>query len=347
MRIFKWYSISLLMVLCQLHSVGALAEQEATPEAKEMAQELVHSFINDKLPAEIELYYFANTDNDDQSTAIRYDWNATNKWLDDFGDSGMDFSGSKSNFFARGNYVFKDDINPSELSEIGASWTHRWFPINVANPLTVEQGNQVQECMRTSNDFDIKVEDCRKKLGFGPTNLSYWYFDLSVHGKVEGDQSFDQRNYVYGVQTTLSRNFGSQKLFLNPILTLGVEQVDPKDNLAREAVLASDELYTRVYGEFRFTGILAKINDQNIKLNFSVRHFQEISPEDAISDANLDAFTYTVVALQVPSATFPGFDNPRNSFVLSFATGELPFNVTSETTIELGFRHDVDFGQFF
>jgi len=346
-RIYRWNCLLLMLVLCQSFMTSVEAEQEVTPETKDLAQELISSFINDRLPAELELYYFANTENDDQSPAIRYNWNATNKWVDDSGDSGMDFSGSRSNFFARGNYVFQDDVNPSELSEIGASWTHRWFPINIANPLTTEQGIEVQECIKASSGFDTTVEDCRNRLGFGSTQLSYWYTDLSFHGKVEGDQSFDQRNYVYGAKTSLSRNFGAQKLFLNPILTLGIDQVDPKGNLAREAVGASDDIYTRAYGAFGFTGILARVKDQNIKLNFSVRHFQEISPEEVISNAGLDDFTYTVIAFQVPAAIFPGLDNPRNSFVLSYATGELPFNVTSETTIELGFRHDVDFAEFF
>ncbi len=323
------------------------AQEETSEEIKKLAEEAAINFVKDKLPAEIELYYVENTDNSDQSMAIRYNWNATHDWTDDFGDGGLDFSGSRSNFFARGNYVFKDDVNPSELSEIGGDWTRRWFPISVSNPLTAEQRVQVDECLLSTLDFGVTVEHCREQLGFGGTRMSYWYVDFDIHAKVEGDQKFDQRAYAYGFETNLSRNFGTQTWLIHPILTLGIEQVDPKGNLARDAVLATDEIYTRAYGEFGFTGILGKINGQNIKLNFSFRYFQELSPEDVIKTADLDTFRYTVIALQIPAATIPGFKNPRNSFVLSFADGKLPYNVTSETTIELGFRHDVDFSQFF
>lgn len=328
-------------------STGPVQAQQVRGEVKEQAKELAVSFVGNMLPAELELYYLDNADNSGQSMAIRYDWSTNHGWTDDFGDSGMDFSGSKSDFFARGNYVFKDDVNPSELSEVGGSWTRRWFPINVANPLDSQQGQQVQACQQGDPTFTLTVEDCRERLGFGRTQLSYWYVDVDVHAKVEGDQSFDQRNYVFGVETNLSRNFGSQKLILNPVLTLGIEQVDPKRNEARAAVMATDDVYTRAYGEFGFTGSVARIRGEDIKLNFSVRHFRELGPEDVISDAGLDTFTYSVVALQIPAVLIPGFDNPRNSFVLSYADGELPFNVSSETTFELGFRHDVDFGAFF
>jgi len=339
--------VFVVTALFVLFTGSSYAQEETPEEIKRLAEAVAIDFVKDKLPAEIELYYLDNTDNDDQSMAIRYNWNATHNWTDDFGDSGLDFSGSRSNFFARGNYAFKDDVNPSELSEIGADWTRRWFPISVSNPLTAEQGVQVQKCLQASEDFSVTSELCREQLGFGATQMSYWYVDFDVHAKVEGDQRFDQRAYAYGFETNLSRDFGTQTWFTHPILTVGVEQVDPKGNLARDAVLATDEIYTRAYGELGFTGILGKINDQNIKLNFSFRYFQELSPEVAIKTAGLDTFQYTVIALQIPAAAIPGFKNPRNSFVLSFADGKLPYNVTSETTIELGFRHDIDFSEFF
>lgn len=321
--------------------------QDVPPELSKIAKDAALDLVKERLPSAIEIYYLDNTDSDEQSLAIRYDWNSNNSWADDFGESGMDFSGSRANLFIRGNYVFKDIVNPSELSEIGASWTKRWFKIRSDYVLEPAESQAVQICLlENSENFDVDVERCRQIVGVQKTKLSYWYVDLDFHGKVEGDQSFDQRNYVFGLETNLSRKFGEQKLFLNPILTLGIEQVDPKGNVAREAVMASDDIYTRAYGRFGFTGVVGKINEQNIKLNVYTRYFQEISPEQAIKDAGLDTFHYTVVALQVPAAIFPGFSNARNSFVLSYATGELPFNQSSETTFELGFRHNLDLSGF-
>ena len=345
-KLQRFIRVLLLAIMSGVTCAGH-AQEPASDVVRALAKNAAIDLLNDTLPTALELYYFENTGNSDQSLALRYDWNSANKWSDEPGANGLDFSGSRSNFFARGNYVFKDDVNPSEMSEIGADWTRRWFTFDVNQALTEEQGVEVQQCLLDDETGELTADDCRARLGFDRTNLSYLYIDFDVHAKLEGDQQFDQRAYAYGVETNLSRNFGSQRFFVHPILTLGVEQVDPKGNLARDAVMASDDIYTRAYGEFGFTGLLGRLNGQNVKLNFAIRYFRELGPEEAIEAAGLDTFRYTVIALQIPAAAIPGFDNTRNSFVLSFANGKLPYNVGSETTFEIGFRHNVDFAEFF
>ncbi|MEO1201094.1 MAG: hypothetical protein AAFX10_00210 [Pseudomonadota bacterium] len=337
----------LLTAAMSLAAATGHAQTEAGEAEKAMARMAAIKFLNFKLPSDVELYYFENADNSDQSLAIRYDWNSANEWTPDPGADGLDFSGTRSNFFARGNYVFQDDVNPSELSRIGADWSRRWFTFDVNQQLTEEQGVAVQECLRDDESGELLVDDCRERLGFDRTNLSYLYIDVNAHANIEGDQQFDQRAYVFGAEANFSKDFGGQGFFVHPILTLGIEQVDPKDNVARDAVMASDDIYTRAYGEFRFTSLLGRLNDQQLKLSFSIRYFKELDPETVIKAAGLDTFRYTAVALQIPAAAIPGFDNQRNSFVLSFADGKLPYNRSSETVFELGFRHNIDFAELF
>lgn len=332
------------LVLAALAALGISPARAQSPH--ELAEAVAREFLSHKLPAALELYYLDTKDSDRQSLAIRYDWNSNQEWKDDFGDAGTDFSGSSHNVFVRGNYVDEEDANPSELSEIGASWSRRWFPISVANPLSEEEGRIVQRCV-LNGGFGTTVEDCRVQSGFEPTRMSYWYVDVDAHAKIEGDQRFDQRHYTYGVEANFSKSLGGQRWILNPVLTLGFEQVDPKGDLAREAAGASEDIYGRAFGAIGFTSNLGRVRGQTIKLSFSLRYFSEISPEAAVRAAGLDTYRYTAVALQIPAATFPGFDNTRNSFVLSYATGELPFNRSSDKTLELGFRHDVDFSEFF
>ena len=321
------------------------AQDPVDAGAAELAKAIATDFLKSKLPASLELYYLDAVDGDAQSLALRYDWSSNQEWKD-LG-TGTDFGGKRTNFFARGNYVHKEDVNPAELSELGASWSRRWFPVRVANPLTAEQGRSVAECVQGAEDFETTVDDCRERLGFGATRMSYWYVEVDGHAKMEGDQQFDQRHYVYGIEASFSRSLGLQRAIVNPILTLALEQVDPKGDTERAAVSPAEDTYDRVYAKLGFTGIVASVREQPIKLNFSVRYFSELSPEQAIEDAGLDAYRYSVVALQVPAALFPGFDNTRNSFVLSYANGKLPFNRSSESAFELGFRHDIDFAELF
>lgn len=347
--------LRILLVICILlsFSTGVAAAQDektSAPSIEELARETAISYVNERLPSQIELYYFFSDDDNEQSLALRYDWSSNAQWVDDFGPKGTDFSGSSSSVFAKGNYVFGDSTkNPSELSEIGAKWSYRWFPIEVANPLTVEQGVLVQKCMEESSTFDntVNVEACRQKLGFGKTRMKYWYVDIDAHVKVEGDQEFDQRHNVYGFEANLSRSFGEQSFLVHPILTIGVEQVEPEDDEARKAVLASEDSFARIYGKLKFTSNLGNINGNVVKLSFITRYFQELDPDDAIEDADLDNFQYSAVALQIPAALFPGFDNKRNSFVLTYGFGELPFDHQYDNTIEIGFRHNFDFSEFF
>jgi hypothetical protein len=335
----------LISLLC---GIGSAQAQTASSEAQ-LAKQIATAYVNNLLPAQVEFYHLQNEGNDGQSLAIRYDWNSDKNWVDDYGANGTDFSGTNSSLFAHGNYVFSNEtVNPSEFSEVGAKWSRRWFPITVANPLNKEQASKVQQCMSDpASDFGVTVEDCRRKLGYGETRMKYWYIDVDAHVKVEGDQKFDQRHYTYGLEANLSRSFGSQTLFVNPTLTLGVDQVDPKGDVARIQVSASEKIFTRLYGKVGFTSNLFQTNGHTIKLSYSLRYFREINPETAIKTAGLDTFRYSSIAVQVPAVLLPGFNNANNSFIFSYTYGELPFNLRSEKTFEIGFRHNIDLSQFF
>jgi hypothetical protein len=336
----------LISLLC---GIGSAQAQTAVSSEAQLAKQMATAYVNNLLPAQLGLYRLQNQGNDGQSLALRYDWNSDKDWVDDSGTNGTDFSGTSSSLFAHGNYVFSNEtVNPSELSEIGAKWSRRWFPITVSNPLNKEQALKVQQCMSDpSSDFSVTVEDCRRKLGYGETRMKYWYVDVGAHVKVEGDQEFDQRHYAYGLEANFSRSFGAQTLFVNPILTFGVDQVDPKGDKARLTVSENEKIFTRLYGKVGFTSNLFQIDGHTIKLNYSLRYFREINSETAIKTAGLDTFHYSAIAVQIPALLLPGFDNANNSFIFSYSYGELPFNLRSEKTFEIGFRHNIDLSGFF
>jgi hypothetical protein len=323
--------------------VSAQDSAEFEKTLRENAENIVKEFINNKYGSKLELYYYDSDSSDDSSLALRYDYDSTKDWTDDAGESGTDFSGKQSRFFAKGNFVFDEEVrNPTDMSEIGGSWAKRWFKINVANPLTQDEGKFVQKCMLDNPDFE--VEECREKLGHERTELTYWYIDLDGHIKIEGDQNFDQRHYVFGFETNLSRPLGQQSYIINPIVTMGLESVDPKDDEARSAVLDDDDTYSRYYIELGFTGVLAKIKSHGLKHSFKLRRFEEIDAPNEIKDADLDSFNYWTYAIQVP-APLLGLNNDKNSFVVSYSEGELPFGNESDEVFEIGFRHNIDFEQ--
>ncbi len=346
----------LLQVVCVALVAWPLSghTQPVDVEVRPLMKTLATDVLKSHLPTGIELYWLDNADSEEESLALRYEWNSNQEWeATDFGDTSnasntrIDFGGRRANMFVRGNYVQQADVNPSELSEIGGQWSRRWFPVSVTNPLTPEQGQAVQRCVLESNDFAVTSEVCRERLGFGRSDISYWYADVDAHAEIEGDQQFDQRHYVYGVHTNLSRQLGDQRVILNPILSLGLEQVDPANDAARDVVLPEGERYNRVYAKLGFTGQLARIRNQVVKYSVSIRYFKELGADAAIEEADLDSYRYSAFAIQIPAAAIPGFDNARKSFLLTYGSGELPFNRSSEKTFELGFRHDIDFGEFF
>jgi hypothetical protein len=341
-----------ILALAGVSFSGSAVAQPLAGDERRMAEEAAVEFLNEAFPSAIELY-FLETEDDEQSLALRYDWSSSRQWEDDglaesaSGDGDVRFDTGAYSAFIRGNYVDDEDVNPSELSEIGASWNRRWFHVFAENRLETggTDSQQLQLCVLNNPDFE--ADDCRALLGMPPLQMSYTYVDVDGHVKIEGDQQFDARHYVYGVQSSFSRTLGTQRLIIHPILTAGIEQVYPENDSAREALLADDESYSRVYAQVEFTGVLGTVDGHPIKYSFSYRYFQEVSPETAIEDANLDTFAYRALVLRLPAALLPGFDNEKNSFVLTYSEGELPFNRSSEQSVELGFRHDIDFGEFF
>ncbi len=348
----RFATITAFALVLTIQSSEIIA-QALTSNERAAVRQAAANFLQTKLPSAIEIYVLENTDDSRQSLAARYEWTSTREWEDEIEETGtrdnatLRFDSGMRNIFVRGNYVRQEEMNPSEMSEIGATWARRWFRVSAENRLTSKEGDQVQQCMDNAHDFAVGPEECREQLGFMPLRLSYWYADVDLHAKIEGDQQFDKRHYVYGIETSLSRGFESQGVIANPILTVGIEQVDPKGDKVRDEFLVSDAIYDRAYAKVSFTGTFGRVAGQLITYSASYRYFKELNPELPIARSGLDSFGYAAIAVRVPAVLVPGLDNSRNSLVLTYAKGKLPFNRTSEATVELGFRHNVNLEEFF
>ena len=349
------------------------AEVKAAEEiTSNEVREFVAQGLNEKLPDYVQLSYAEAAEGRGESWGLKLDYSTAVDFKTNAVQDGntWSFGGKGFAFKAKGTYAFSEDNNFDNYSLIEASYKKRWFDITAHSPtLNAEQSAAVQNCVQSnSSDFSVTADVCKDRLGFAKTELSHLFLDADVHVKVEGDQTFGKRNYVYGLGVTaayspqkssflhmlnvldypsrLLRAEGSDTPKL-PIFTFGLEQVDGKEDEARMAVFANDKRYDRAYVEISHVSPLGKLNGQPLKLNLSWRYFKELNAPAEIKAANLDRSDYLTVAIQVPSKAFSFLESTDSSLIISFSEGKLPFDLAEQKVFELGWRSNVDFSNLF
>jgi len=361
------YATSLLII--STYFSPAIADNEITSE---VVREFVSMELNKKLPDYVQLSYAEAADNAGESWGLKLDYSTSVDFKSLAARDGdtWSFGGQGFAFKAKGTYAFSKENNFDNYSLVEGSYKKRWFDITAhTQTLNADQSAKVQECLKnTNNGFSVTVDDCREKLGFGRTRLSHLFLDADIHVKVEGDQEFGNRNYVYGLGITAAYSPHPDSLLhmLNvldypsrlmrggsietprlPIIKFGFEQVDGKEDDARMALLTNEERYDRSYFEIGHVSPLGKINGQPLKLNLSWRYFKELSAPAEIKGAGLDRSDYLTVAIQVPSEAFSFLESTDSSLIISFSEGKLPFDLEDQKVFELGWRSSVDFSDIF
>lgn len=331
---------------------------------------IVEGFVNTYLPEFLELGYTESKEGSEESWLVKYDYDSSKRWdlKPIINENVYSFDSSGVAFFAKGSYTFSDDANPNDFSQVGGELKKRWLKVKVlSKTLTKAQNAAVDKCMKSSSDWKTPNQ-CRRELGFGETDFEMIYFDLDAHLKVEGNRDFGERNYAYGVGIKFSamprKNHwvhalnifeypgrllrkGGDPYMLWPIFSIGIEQVDPKDDARRAAVLENTDRYDRIYGEVRHTSPLGSIKNSPVKLSLSYRYFEEIDAPDAIKAAEYDVSQYYTVAFQIPSTVLPNVKTSQSEFIVSYSEGELPFGRTDEKIFEIGWRTNVEFAKMF
>lgn len=189
-----------------------------------------------------------------------------------------------------------------------------------------------------------------------------WILDLGAKVAMESNQDFSDTQYAYGLQAAgLVRawNGDSRLARFNifdypfaltrfvatcvsgksakwapsgrylPTLLIGVDMVDPANNDTRLAVDPEEDPYPRLSGEIAFRSEVAQIGNKDLLFSFSLRHFQEIDPSDAITDADLDEQTYTAFSLD--------YGNVR----ITYADGKLPFDREEDNSFQIGLKFNI------
>jgi hypothetical protein len=176
-------------------------------------------------------------------------------------------------------------------------------------------------------------------------------FGLGGQTKFETDQSFDDKQLVYGLKGTFTHLAGcsvpAREASCNPRLdffglSLGLQRVDPRADAAREEALgvAKPKGYRRIELDAFYKYNLPKewryLSD--IELNY--HHFQEPGAPDAVRRAGLDRHRLGLVRLNFGMGGQGNFAVTPKMFV-QYSRGSLPFDRKSERVVKIGLTFDV------
>jgi hypothetical protein len=165
------------------------------------------------------------------------------------------------------------------------------------------------------------------------------YFRASVESKIiwsaglyikyETNQTFDDKQFVYGVNGELSHRdlFRSNDF---AFLQVKVGTVDPTNDEARQAILGNDlDSYDRVDIEIVYQFQIKKGFLDTFEINY--RYFKEINAMPEIKSESLDDFRLITYHLGL-----------TNQMYLAYSSGELPFNQKDNQIFEIGYTYKFD-----
>jgi hypothetical protein len=306
---------------------------------------------------------FKSFDTEDALTngvGFDYDWN---KRFTRFvlPDNSANVSAFSWGIDASGNVAFDASTNPRDFLQTATTLGWMFSRGGVARQLPVETSQRIQDAVMILADVpDDSIADHplnQEVLREISQALSTQFFiSLDAQVAYESDQSFDQRQLVYGGRLGLdvkAWNPSSALAKLNvldwpfallrymtaadatirprgsalPTVLVSLDRVDPAEDSVRARLNAADA-YPRVALEAGFRTLAGRVASGDLFAEANVRYYQELGADDAVKQAGIDDFMVFVVALTGPGGTY-----------VSYSTGELPFDRGSDKVYELGFRY--------
>lgn len=169
--------------------------------------------------------------------------------------------------------------------------------------------------------------------------------------KYETDQSFENKQYVYGLRGTFTHLDGctpvGQEASCSPSLnflglTLGLQRVDPTSDKAREAILGGSALepYERVEFEAFYKYNLPSNWNYVSDLEFNYRRFHEVDAPAAITNAGIDRHWLGLVRLNFGFGGKGNLATTPKMFV-QYSRGSLPFDTAKERVVKVGLTFEL------
>lgn len=315
-------------------------------------------FIFKNLKINFETFQATDSNKTSLGFSYRWDYEFNKKRSQDYRRSEI-----LAKFNADGNIAFKQNLNPNDFQSGKFDIGLHGFLGGTVNKSDVERIAEFNKINVKLTAIDDSVELAASPLwneitdAMGITNQ--YHYNISARAGWEGKQDFKTSQYTYGLQVRFSAKAYSDKNPLSqlnmldypfavirfltgtdrainpygaalPIITLGVERVDPSKDTLRKSVSGTLDQFTRIRFETGFRTLLAEIDKITLYFNASYQYFKEVSPSPEIKAAHVDRFSY--ISFSITAA---------DNYFVSYSYGKLPFDRTDNAKYALGFKFNL------
>lgn len=287
---------------------------------------IVSSALKDK-PLKLEFKSVEADKADSNVLGLAYEYNYT------FEFEGTDESTREFDleFTSEGFITQNEEENPRNLLEAQLVLSGKLH--TDIKPVTDEWSNKLKDLVidAATGDKQAQKEMYSMLDEVGEQYSGFYFLKYGLDVGIESDQAFDAKNkiysgFLYGQYDFMNRNtfLGNLGVTVGALTSIG--KVDPSDETPR-AMAGDDSDFYRMKGEFTAAIPLGTYGKYPIDLQFNYRTYYEISASDLVKDAGLDRHHLRTWSLTGPYGMY-----------VSYSSGELPFDLSSESTVELGVK---------
>lgn len=234
---------------------------------------------------------------------------------------GIDYSFKKS-VFSKGPCLGSADAGQGEINP-SAALCERGYQLDAAGTVVSLAERNPNKMLDFSGSYRYRIKHLALMQSYG------------AQAKYETDQSFDNKQFVFGAAATATYMFGLQGEtgFLDnseAALNIGFARVNPATDKTRKTALAGTPMdsYQRWETEGYFNYLPQGDWGFVRNVEFNYRHFQELSPPAAVKQSGLQRHRLGIIRVNLP-----------DKFFIQYSRGSLPFDTKSERVVKFGWEY--------
>ncbi|MEH8015753.1 hypothetical protein MN202_00780 [Rheinheimera muenzenbergensis] len=234
-------------------------------------------------------------------------------------------------FLLKGTATLNAEENPRNFIETKLSGFYSSFRTKYYNAAIVN--DEDDPCASSDqNDFPNCTADAIRQTQINKVGGTVFNYLAGVNLGYESDQKFEAKNSVIGLNAVfhlkkIDNSFWAKNEIVTTVM-LALDDISPNADTPR-AQAGDDSNFQRASGELAISFSLANLVGKPYKFTYSYRYFEELSPSEIVQNANLD--TNHLITYSILSPT---------GIVFSYSSGKLPFDVSSDNTVELGYQFE-------
>lgn len=282
---------------------------------------------------------FKMIDREDADSVIGLEFGYNHEFKrDSFSGEGSRKTEFEISFNLNGTVTQESDENPRNFIETKIQTSFQNRPVYLL-PVTNDEVALVAK--KALNDYcNIQANyntDLCKNADFAsfddlfarPEGLHFFNYGLDLG--FETDQRFDAQNKtISAFASYVYRNYNVDnfigKYRIKPSVRVSIDSVTPNSETPR-AMAGDDSDYERLSYEFTLTIPLKELFNVPYTFGYNFRGYEELGASDLVVAANLDSYRLRTYSLYTPIG-----------IVASYSSGRLPFGVSDENIVSLGFQ---------